>query len=404
MLTHKEIASLAKSGVQKQHPDGTPNLYLHTRTSCAANWLCRTTIDGKRVLITIGAWPVISAPKARAITPRIVDLIKEGHGVQAVRNAISTTIEPDAMVALVKGQKVAVDRPTPTFEEIGREWYNTHLKDGLSEGPYKRQVLQQLEDHVFPALGRRPINEIKRKEITDAIRTIWVEKHPTGIKVRGNIERIFDYAIDLELRDDNPTPPPRSLPLQQHQIEHFSSLPYERVNEFWVWLNNRPRMSIQTQVGIALAVLLGKRTGEIRKMMWAHVDLDAAVWTTPSLDMKKRKSHRQPLPAQAITMLRVLKDASDGTGYVLANADGKPMSENTMLYALKTFDDITTHGFRATLGSWCTDNGVDKRVSDFIKSHQPKYLDAAYSRTDMLEERRKVLQRWADFVIGTGRA
>lgn len=61
-------------------------------------------------------------------------------------------------------------------------------------------------------------------------------------------------------------------------------------------------------------------------------------------------------------------------------------------------DDITKHGFRATLGSWCTETKVDKQVSDFIKSHQPKYLDAAYSRTDMLEERRDVLQRWADFV------
>ena len=160
-------------------------------------------------------------------------------------------------------------------------------------------------------------------------------------------------------------------------------------------------MSVQTQVGIALAVLLGKRTGEIRKMMWEHVDLDAAVWTTPSVDMKKRKAHRQPLPIQAIEILTVLKDAGDDSGFILTNQKGKSLSENTMLYAIKRFDDITTHGFRATLGSWCTDNGVDKRVSDFIKSHQPKYLDAAYSRTDMLEERRKVLQQWADFVTGT---
>jgi hypothetical protein len=74
------------------------------------------------------------------------------------------------------------------------------------------------------------------------------------------------------------------------------------------------------------------------------------------------------------------------------------MSENTMLYALKRFGAITTHGFRATLGSWCSEQGVDKRVADFIKAHQPKYLDAAYSRTDLLEERREVLQRWAGYV------
>ena len=83
---------------------------------------------------------------------------------------------------------------------------------------------------------------------------------------------------------------------------------------------------------------------------------------------------------------------------MLGNQHDKPLSENAMLYALKRFDDVTPHGFRATLGSWCAEQGVRKVVSDFLKAHQPKYLDAAYQRSDLLEERREVLQRWADFV------
>jgi len=400
MLTVKEIEARVRAAVERQHPDGTPNLYLHTRASGTATWLCRTTVSGKRTPITLGVWPTLSAAKARALSPTVTQLLREGRSLQAIRNGLDVTSDPARLSAIVRGEKVAGSMPTPSFEEIATEWYTTHLKDGLSEGPYKRQVFQQLKDHVFPHIGRRPINEIKRKEITAAIRSLWVDMHPTGIKVRSNIERVFDYAIDLELRDDNPTPPTRSLPLHQHQIEHFASLPHERIQELWEWLNERPRMSAQTRVGIALAILLGKRTGEIRKMRWEHLDLSAAVWTTPAQDMKKRKVHRQPLPSQAVALLLPLRDLSDGNGYVLGNASGKPMSENTMLYALKRFGDITTHGLRATLGSWCTEQGVDKRVADFIKSHQPKYLDAAYSRTDLLEERRIVLQRWADYVTG----
>ena len=401
MLTMTEIKKLQKAREEKQTPDGTPNLYMHTRNSGAANWVCRTTVAKKRVPLTIGAWPEVGGAEARALTPRIVGLLKDGHSIQAVRNALEATKDPDKVAALVKGGKVASDMPTPSFEDVARDWYENHLKGGLSEGPYKRQVLQQLEDHIFPKLGRRPINEIKRGEITDAIRPLWLDKHPTGIKVRGNVERIFDFAIDRELRDDNPTPTPRSMPLHNHQIKHFDSLPYERIQEFWIWLNSRPRMTIQCQVGISIAVLLGKRTSEIRKIRWDQVDFETAIWTTPSTNMKKRKAHRQPLPTQLISILRVLRDADDGSGFILGNAQGKAMSENTMLYAIKGFAEITTHGFRATLGSWCTENGVDKRVSDFIKSHQPKYLDAAYSRTDLLEERRVVLQKWADFVTRT---
>ena len=398
MLTVKEIDARVRAGVEKQYPDGTPNLYLHTRTSGAANWLCRTTIDGKRIPITLGRYPTLTAAKARALTPVVLQLLKEGRGVQAVRNGLSLTTDPAAVASMVRGEKVAAGSPTPTFEEVATEWYHTHLKDGLSEGPYKRQVFQQLRDHVFPHIGRRPINEIKRKEITAALRSIWVDKHPTGVKVRGNVERVFDYAIDQELRDDNPTPPPRSLPLHQHQVKHFSSLPHERIHELWGWLQTRPRMSAQTYVGISLAVLLGKRTGEIRKMRWEHLDLEAAIWTTPAQDMKKRKAHRQPLTQQALALLAPLQDLSGAESYVLGNEKGRPMSENTMLYALKRYGAITTHGFRATLGSWCSEQAVDKRVADFIKAHQPKYLDAAYSRTDLLEERREVLQRWADYV------
>lgn len=99
-------------------------------------------------------------------------------------------------------------------------------------------------------------------------------------------------------------------------------------------------------------------------------------------------------------LLKGLREATGDTEFVLMNSKGKPISENAMLYAIKRFAEITTHGFRATLGSWCAERGVNKQVSDFIKAHQPKYLDAAYERTDLLAERRVVLQQWADYVTG----
>lgn len=397
-LTHKAIEALARQKAEKQTPDGTPNLYVHTRASGAVNWLCRTTVAGKRTPFTIGPWPEISASDARAITPVIVRLADQGHSAQAIRNGLRLSLDPDRLAAVVRGEKVALDRATPNFEDVAREWYEKHLKAGLSEGPYKRQVLQQLEDHVFPKLGRRPINEIRRREIVDALHDLWLDRNPTASKVRGNVERVFDYAIDHALREDNPTPPPRSMPKKQHLVEHFSALPYERAREFWQWLHARPRMGVHTHVGIALALLLGKRTGEIRKMTWDQIDFDMGIWVTPAENMKKRKAHRQPLSTQALEKLQLLRDLGQTEGFVFDAGRGKPMSENAMLYAVKRFDDITTHGFRATLGSWCAENGVSKQVSDLIKAHQPKYLDAAYNRVDLLEERRKVLQAWADYV------
>lgn len=403
-LKYREIEALARQRVDRQTPDGTPNLYVHTRANGAVRWLCRATINGKRTAITIGPWPDVTASAARALAPIIVRLAGQGFSAQAIRNALAFTLDPDDFASAVRGERVASTRATPTFETVAREWYETHLKPGLSDGPYKGQVIQQLQDHAFPFLGQRPINEVKRREIVDGLRSLWTEHHPTATKLRGNIERVFDYAIDLGLREDNPTPPPRSMPKKQHVVEHFKSVPYEEVRAFWQWLHERPRMGVHTHVGIALAVLLGKRTREIRLMTWDQVDLERAIWTTPAQNMKKRKAHRQPLPRQAVEKLRMLKDLGGASGYVFDAGRGKPLSENAMLYAIKRYGDFTTHGFRATLGSWCAENGVDKRVSDLIKAHQPKYLDAAYNREDLLEERRRVLQAWADYVTSVAAA
>ena len=398
MLTVKQIEAMSKAKVDKLSPDGTPNLYVHARASGTINWICRVSTNQSRAMITLGSWPKLSPNRARTLAPMIASLVREGRPVQAIRNALRLTPDPNEIRSLVVNNKVLDKKKTPTFEDIAHQWYALHLKNGLSDGPYKTQVINQLRDHVFPSLGRRAINQIKRAEIIDAIRLIWVDKYPTGKKVRGNIERVFDYAIDLELLESNPTPPVRSMPKHQHSVRHFASLPYERAQELWHWLCERPRMSVQTRIGISLALLLGKRTNEIRTMRWEHIDFDQAIWTTPYTNMKQRKEHRQPLCHEALDLLSQLREISGDKGYVLAMSHERMPSPNTMLKAIKDFDAITVHGFRATLGTWGAEQGVDYQVMEFIKAHQPKYLDAAYQRSDLLKERRLVLQQWADFV------
>ena len=397
-LKYKELEQLARVEKTKWEPEGTPNLYAVARGNKSVFWIVRVSNQGRRVVITLGRWPDMKAETARLLAPTVKALVKSGFGEDAIKNALILTHDPLKLLPIVQGEKVANTGTTPDFEAVARDWYDHHLKGGLSEGPYKRQVIQQLNDHIFPSMGSRPINEIKRGEIINALRDIWLGKKPTGVKLRGNIERIFDYAIDLELREGNPTPKPRSLPVSQHQVEHFKSMQYERAPELWQWLHTRPRMGPQTRVGLSLALLLGKRTLELRKMRWADVDLENGIWVTPAEHMKKRKAHRQPLPSQALELLQFNHKLTGHASLVLSNQHDKPLSENAMLYALKRFDDITPHGFRATLGSWCAEQGVRKVVSDLLKAHQPKYLDAAYQRSDLLEERREVLQRWADFV------
>ena len=97
-------------------------------------------------------------------------------------------------------------------------------------------------------------------------------------------------------------------------------------------------------------------------------------------------------------MLKQIKEIKGNQRYLLANSY-KPLIENAMLYAIKRFDDVTVHGFRTTCGTWCEENGVDKEISKFIKAHQPDYLDAAYQRSDLLEQRREALPTGAVILL-----
>ena len=398
-LRYKDLEELQKSSKQRLVPSGADNLYAHARGNGSVIWLARVSVNKKRQNITIGKWPEIKAETAKQITPAIKSMLKNGYSVDAVKNALRLSTDPVRFASLVQGEKIKATGKTPSFEQCATEWFETHLRDGLSDGPYKSQVMQQLRDHVFPHIGPRPINQIRQKEIRDALRDFWINQKPSALKVRGNIERIFEWAISEGLTDENPTPAARMMPKSQHAVQHMLHLPYERAPEFWQWLMSRPRMSAQTRTGIAMALLLAKRSQEIRFIEWSHIDFNNAVWTTPADRMKMRKEHRQPLTEPILSMLHDLKRLTGNQRYALGVAD-KPISENAMLKAVKRFDEITIHGFRATCGTWCEENGIDQQVSKFIKAHQPKYLDAAYQRSDLLEQRREALQRWADYVTG----
>ena len=205
-LKYKELETLAKSEKTTWTPEGTPSLYAVARGTGSIFWIVRVSFKKRRSVVTIGKWPNVKAEVARELSPSIKALVRQGYSDDTIKNALKLTNNPQKLLMIVEGQKVKSDGPTLNFETFARNWYENHLKGGLSEGPYKRKVIQQLSDHIFPTLGDRAINEIKRKEIVSVLSPLWISKKPTAVKIRGNIERIFEHAIDYEMRDDNPTP------------------------------------------------------------------------------------------------------------------------------------------------------------------------------------------------------
>ena len=181
-IKYKELELLAKSETTKWVKEGASNLFAVARGNGSVFWIVRASYQKRRSVITLGRWPAMKAETARELAPSVKILIRQGFSDGAIKNALEQTIDPRKLLFLVEGRRVSQESRTPSFETVARDWYENHLKDGLSEGTYKRQVIQQLNDHIFPLLGDRPIrsNQAKRTSKLPARgmveqETNWVE-------------------------------------------------------------------------------------------------------------------------------------------------------------------------------------------------------------------------------------
>jgi integrase len=146
------------------------------------------------------------------------------------------------------------------------------------------------------------------------------------------------------------------------------------------------------------------RTGELRGAEWAEFDFDAALWRIPAERMKMGEAHIVPLSRQALEILSELKALTGHRRLVFPNErkPEKPISENTILYALYRLgyhSRATGHGFRSSASTLLNELGFDPDVVERQLAHQERSkVRAAYHRAEYLAERREMMQRWADYV------
>jgi integrase len=166
--------------------------------------------------------------------------------------------------------------------------------------------------------------------------------------------------------------------------------------------------SFVTRCALRLAPLVFVRPGELRQAQWAEINLDTAEWNIPAERMKMKQSHLVPLSRQAVEILREIKPLTGSSRYVFPSlrSSARPMSNNAILAALRRMgyskDEMTGHSFRA-MARTILDEVLHVRP-DFIE-HQLAHAvrdpnGRAYNRTAHLEERKKMMQQWSDYLDG----
>jgi integrase len=361
-----------------RHGDGR-GLFLYVKTTGARSWVLRYQVDGRRRDLGLGAYPDVSLAMARERAAQARRLIANGEDPIAQKQQAKPKTFRDAALELIESK-----RP------------------GWKNAKHAAQWVSTLEAYAFPKLGQMQASRIETADVIAALKPIWSKKPETANRVRQRIEAVIDYASALGIRSgDNPArwrghldnllPKPKKM----RAVQHHPALPHSEIAGFMAALENRSGVAARA---LGFTILTAARSGEVRGMTWAEIDLEAGIWTIPADRMKAGKEHRVPLSDAALSLLG---ERSEDSAIVFASETkrGKPISDMSMIAVLRRmgFDGITVHGFRSTFRDWAGETtGFPREVIEAALAHGIKdKAEAAYARSDLFDKRRTLMEAWA---------
>lgn len=364
-------------------------MYLEIAPNGGKYWRLKYRIHGKEKRLALGIYPEISLADAR-------------EKRRDARKLIAAGVDPSEKKQDEKRQ--AKLNATNTFEAIAREW-SEHSK-GARSAKHAQGLLRRLEVDMFDEIGHRPITEITARHILEALRKIENRgSHEVARRTRQIVGQVFRYAVVTDRVERNPVPDLQGA-LKPFRPGHYAALEAEHLPEFLAAMDrNDGRLFMPTRCATRLLLLTFVRTGELIQAEWKEFNLERAEWIIPAERMKMRRPHIVPLSRQAVIVLEEMKRLTGKGEFVFPNQANpkKNMSNATVLRALERMGykgRMTGHGFRALAMSTIKEKlGYRHEVVDRQLAHAPRNkVDAAYDRAQFIDERRKMMQEWADYL------
>jgi integrase len=412
ILTDKAIKAALKAaaiaGKARKISDGA-GLHLEARPSGAGWWRLRFWIEGREGMLSLGTYPEVSLKQARERRDEARRLVAARVDPSAARKA-----EKAAQAANdERARLIAEGKPAPgTFEAVAREWLATVHDEKVSAGHAERTRVR-LEKDAFPWLGACAIGEIEAPQLLQCLRRVEARGAvETAHRLKDACGQVFRFGIAAGHCVRNPAADLREALRPVTGRHHAAIVDPQRGGELLRDMMAYRGQSV-TRAALQLSALLLLRPGELRRMEWSWIDLDAATLTVPGEIMKRRKKdkadgppHVVPLAQQALTILRELKPLTGHGRYTFPSllTGERCMSENTVRSALRRMgygnNDMTARGFRAMARTMLDERlGIAPEVIEAQLAHAVSdALGRAYNRTQHLEQRRDMMTKWADYV------
>ena len=371
-------------------------LYLEVSPAGSKRWFWKTYADGKEGRMALGSYPDVSLMAARK--ERDAARLQKSKGLNPVQVR---------KVERLKTTRTGGD----TFRSVALEWYGKQVPQ-WSESHAERS-LRQLERDLFPWIGDRLMTEIHGMELLAALQKIEERGAvETADRVLMLARQVWDYWLPTaEVKQRNITEGLKGRLMPYRGKSFAAILDPVRMGGLMRAIKGYKGGPI-VRTALQLTPYLYQRPGNLRMMEWAELDLDGAMWTIPSMKMKRTKlekeqgePHTVPLPTQAVALIRGIQPLTGGGRYVFPGerSHDRPVSDNSVrsaLYALGFGKEQSWHGFRASARTMLVDElNIDYNVIEANLAHTVKDANGrSYNRTQYVKQRFTMIQQWADYL------
>jgi integrase len=383
---HRLSAAFVRSAPEGKYCDGD-GLWLVKRADGGAQWVLRLTVHGRRREMGLGKLQDVSLRTARDLADAARRAVADGRDPiheRAERNCAA--LRSDTSLAAIASAAFEARKAELKGEGQAGRWFSP------------------LKIYVLPKLGRVPVEKVTQRDIVEVLQPLWHNKADTAEKALNRLGIILKHAaalgIDVDLQAT--TKAKALLGKSRHKIVNVPSVRWQDVPQFYASLFE---LTI-TNLSLRLLILTGVRSGPLR-----HLRLDDVVdgvWTIPAEQMKgrvgKTDSFRVPLSEEALRVIELARPfARDG--YLFPSMRTGVISDATMSRMMERRGmSERPHGFRASLRTWLAEaTDAPYEVAETVLSHVVGSSSARpYHRTDYLEQRSVLMQRWAKYVTQEG--
>lgn len=369
-------------------------LYLEVTPAGGKYWRLKYRLAGKEKRAALGVYPAVSLATARDATTKAREQVKSG-------------VDPVAARKVEKQALAGVD----SFEAVAREWH-AKFSPGWS-ATHARKLVRRLELHVFPFIGSDPIVELAPAAVLRVMLKAEARGDmETAHGIRIVVGQVCRYAVSTGRAVNDPTPALRGA-IKPNETKHMAAITNPKDVGALIRSIRDYNGGPVVRAALKASAWTFQRPGNVRMMEWTELDLDGAMWAIPSAKMKRVKKDKEngaphivPLCTQAVEELRKLHPITGHGRYVYPGerTHDRPISENTITAALRSLgysgEQMTAHGFRA-MARTLLDEVMEEPIHVIEAQLAHKVRDAlgnAYNRTSHIEQRRGMMQRWADYL------